>query len=82
MKTNTIRSQERFSDEHANSFIVIHPLDDAPEEKVDMAGVRPLRLTASVKLSLMALRGYLILMTLLLLYHFMDLSGWFSVWKR
>ena len=80
MTLNTIRARNRF-DEHANSFIVVHPLDDVAEEKVNTAGVGPLRLTTSVKLSLMALRGYLILMTLLLLYHVMDLSGLFRQWK-
>ena len=81
MKANTIRTRETYDDERPNSFIVIHPLDDAPEEKLNTAGVAPLRLTASVKLSLMALRGYLILMTFLLLYHVMDLSGLFPHWN-
>lgn len=81
MKSNMITARQRVDDEHANSFIVVHPLDDAPEEKVNTAGVGPLRLTTSVKLSLMALRGYLILITLLLLYHVMDLSGLLRHWK-
>jgi len=81
MTLNMMRERKRFDDEHQDSFIVVHPLDDVQEEKVDTAGVGPLRLTTSVKLSLMALRGYLILMTLLLLYHVMDLSGLFRQWK-
>jgi hypothetical protein len=32
-------------------------------------------MTTSVKISLMALRGYLVLMMLLVLYHVVDLSG-------
>jgi hypothetical protein len=32
-------------------------------------------MTASVRYSLMALRGYLILMMLLVLYHVIDLAG-------
>jgi hypothetical protein len=32
-------------------------------------------MTTSVRLSLMALRGYLILMMLLVLYHVLDLAG-------
>lgn len=80
MKANTIRAREA-DHEQRNSFIVIHPLDDAPEEKVNTAGVAPLRLTTSVKLSLMALRGYLIVMTFLLVYHVFDLSGLFRHWK-
>ena len=38
----------------------------------------PMRMTASVKLSLMALRGYLLQMTILLLYHVLDLGGIFK----
>jgi len=81
MTLNTICARRRFDDEHPNAFVVVHPLDDAPEEKVDTTSAGPLRLTRSVKLSLMALRGYLILITLLLLYHVMELSGFFRQWK-
>jgi len=56
-------------------FVVVHPLDDMPEQKVDTSALGPMPMTASVKLSLMALRGYLILMMLLVLYHVMDLAG-------
>lgn len=58
-------------------FVVVHPLDDAPEEKVDTSTLGPMPMTTSVKLSLMVLRGYLMLMTLLVLYHVMDLAGAF-----
>ena len=56
-------------------FVVVHPLDDLPEQKVDTAHLGAMPMTFSVKLSLMALRGYLILMMLLLLYHVLDLAG-------
>jgi len=59
-------------------FVVIHPLDDAPEQKVDTAALGPMPMTASVKVSLMALRGYLLLMMLLVLYHVIDLAGAFG----
>jgi hypothetical protein len=59
-------------------FVVVHPLDDAPEQKVDTSVLPPMPMTASVKLSLMALRGYLVLMMLLVLYHVMDLAGAFG----
>ena len=58
-----------------NHFVVVHPLDDAPEQKVDTATLGPMRMTPSVKLSLLALRGYLVLMMLLVLYHVIDLAG-------
>lgn len=41
---------------------VIHPLDDAPEEKVDISCLGLMPMTRSVKWSLMALRVYVILM--------------------
>jgi len=58
-----------------NHFVVVHPLDDLPEQKVDTASLGAMPMTISVKLSLMALRGYLVLMMLLVLYHVMDLAG-------
>lgn len=61
-----------------NHFVVVHPLDDAPEEKVNTTALGSMPMTASVKLSLMALRGYLILMMLLVLYHVIDLAGAFG----
>ena len=59
-------------------FVVIHPLDDVVEQKVDTATLGPMTMTTSVKVSLMALRGYLVLMMLLVLYHVMDLAGAFA----
>jgi|HubBroStandDraft_6_1064221.scaffolds.fasta_scaffold01976_5 hypothetical protein len=76
MKANMVRMTDRWN-EH-ESFQVVHPLDDAPEAKVNTASLMPMRMTASVKLSLMALRGYLLLMTIMLLYHVSDLGGLFK----
>ena len=61
-----------------NHFVVVHPLDDVPEQKVDTSSLGPMPMTLSVKLSLMALRGYLVLMMLLVLYHVIDLAGAFG----
>lgn len=61
-----------------NHYLVIHPLDDKPETKVDTANLGPMPMTASVKYSLFALRGYLVLMMLLVLYHVLDLAGLFG----
>jgi hypothetical protein len=61
-----------------NHFIVVHPLDDVPEQKVDTSNLGPMPMTAGVKFSLMALRGYLMLMMSLVLYHVMDLAGAFG----
>jgi hypothetical protein len=57
-----------------DQFVVIHPLDDVREEKVDTASLGRMSMTISAKVSLMALRGYLVLMMLLVLYHVIDLS--------
>ena len=58
-----------------DQFVVVHPLDDVREEKMDTASLGRMSMTPSVRISLMALRGYLVLMMLLVLYHVIDLSG-------
>jgi hypothetical protein len=57
------------------TFRVIHPLQDAPEQKRTSEGLGPIAMTSSVRISLKVLRGYLTLMSLLLLYHVLDLAG-------
>jgi hypothetical protein len=57
------------------SFRVIHPLDDAPEQKCSSEGLGHIAMTRAVRVSLTVLRGYLILMTLMLGYHVLDLAG-------
>ncbi len=44
---------------------MVHPLDDAPEVKLYNAALGRMRMTRSVRLSLVLLRGYLLLMLLL-----------------
>ena len=56
-------------------FLVIHPLDDVVEQKVETKHLGPMRMTPVVRFSLLALRGYLVLMMLLLLYHVLGLAG-------
>lgn len=58
-----------------NQFVVVHPLDDVPEEKIDTSRLGPMPMTTTVKLSLFALRGYLVLMVLMVFYHVIDLAG-------
>jgi hypothetical protein len=62
----------------AEHYVVVHPLDDQPEEKIDTSALGPMSMTPSVRLSLMALRGYLIVMVLLVVYHCVDLAGFFG----
>lgn len=61
----------------AGNYLVIHPLDDVAEEKVDISKLGRMPMTRATKLSLLALRAYLILMVLLVLYHVVGLAGFF-----
>ncbi|KAA6462986.1 hypothetical protein DYQ86_06525 [Acidobacteria bacterium AB60] len=54
---------------------VIHPLDDAPEQKCSTEGLGHVSMTPGVRVSLTVLRAYLVLMTLMLAYHVLDLAG-------
>jgi hypothetical protein len=56
-------------------YRVIHPLQDTPERKCVSEGLGPIAMTPTVRVSLMVLRGYLILMTGMLIYHVLDLAG-------
>ena len=58
-----------------NEFRVIHPLDDVAEQKCSTEGLGKIKMTRAVRVSLGVLRAYLILMTLMLGYHVVDLSG-------
>jgi len=57
-----------------DSFLVVHPLDDYPEEKLKSDHLAPLEMTPAVRWSLFALRAYLILMIILCFYHVIDLA--------
>lgn len=65
-------------DEVLNRYVVVHPLDDVAEEKIDTEQLGPMSMTATVKWSLISLRGYLVLMLLLVLYHVLQLAGFFG----
>jgi len=58
-----------------NEFRVIHPLDDVAEQKCSAEGLGKIQMTRAARLSLGILRAYLVLMTLMLSYHVLDLSG-------
>jgi hypothetical protein len=72
----TMNSIER--NRTANHFLVVHPLDDIPEQKVDTEGLGPMAMTPSVRISLLSLRAYLVVMMLLVLYHVLVLAGLFA----
>jgi len=58
-----------------NEFRVVHPLDDIAEKKCSSEGLGRIQMTWPVRVSLGLLRGYLILMTLMLTYHVLDLAA-------
>jgi hypothetical protein len=55
-------------------YLVVHPLDDAPEEKIDTEHLGPMRMTKTVRLCLFALRGYLLAMFGLLGFRVLQLA--------
>jgi hypothetical protein len=58
-----------------NYFLVIHPLDDIPEQKIDSDHLPPMEITQGVRWSLISLRVYLIFMIALFMYHIIDLAS-------
>ncbi len=61
-----------------DSYRIIHPLDDIAETKCSADGLGPIRMTPAVRISLRLLRAYLALITLMLVYHVVDLAGWLN----
>jgi hypothetical protein len=59
-------------------YYVVHPLDDEPEEKRDPSALGPMHLSKGEKLSLFALRGYLVMMVLLAGYRVLGMAGVFG----
>lgn len=55
-------------------YEVVHPLDDVAEVKCSVDGLGNMKMSRSVKLSLYALRGYLISMGLLVAYRLVTLA--------
>lgn len=58
---------------------VIHPLDDEPEEKRSPEGLGLMHMSGMRRASLITLRGYLILMILLVLFKAVSLAGFIDL---
>ena len=58
-----------------NYYLVIQPLDDIPEQKIDSDHLPPMEMTQGVRWSLISLRVYLIFMIALFMYHVIDLAS-------
>lgn len=54
-------------------FVVVHPLDDSEEEKVDIKKIGPMLLSKGQKFSLVCLRCYMILILGLVIYRVISL---------
>lgn len=70
-------TKTRPDEERTTGYVVVHPLDDAPEEKVDTEALGPMAMTRTVKWSLLSLRAYLVVMLLLVIVHVLQLAGLF-----
>ena len=62
-------------DEAPRGYLVVHPLDDVAEQKLDTAHLGPMRLTPAVRYSLLALRAYMVLMLAMVCYYVWHLAG-------
>ncbi len=59
-------------------YEVVHPLDDVPEEKCSPEKLGVMKMTPTVKLSLLALRGYLILIVAIVFFSVLHQAGLFA----
>jgi hypothetical protein len=65
-------------DAQTQIYQVVHPLDDVPEEKCSPEKLGAMHMTPTVKLSLLALRGYLILIVMLVFFSVLHQAGVFG----
>ncbi len=63
------------NNDNGSFFEVVHPLNDVPEKKISLDEAGPMRMTRTVKISLIILRVYLFLIILLLIYAVLNSSG-------
>ena len=72
---NLRTESDEMTQQECEVFSVVHPLDDQPEEKVDIEHFGPMRMTRTVRICLLALRAYLLLMFGLLGFRVLQLAG-------
>jgi len=61
--------------EEGEVYYVVHPLDDEPEEKCDLATLGPMKLTRIQRAVLIGLQGYIIVLAGLAVYRVIDIAG-------
>jgi len=69
-----ITALDELKNENRTVFTVVHPLDDAPEQKADTEHLGPMRMTKTVRICLFALRAYLLLMFGLLVFRVVQIE--------
>jgi hypothetical protein len=62
----------------SNLLYVVHPLDDVQEQKCSADGLGPIRMSKSVRASLVTLRVYLLFILVLAIYRMIGLMGVFG----
>ena len=70
-----ITEQNDLKQQEGMVFTIVHPLDDAPEQKVNTEHLGPMQMTTTVRMCLFTLRGYLALMFGLLGFRVLPLAG-------
>jgi hypothetical protein len=68
------RTAKRVEHLPSGEFLVIHPLDDEAEDKCETEKLGYTPMTPMVRWSLIALRSYLIIMALMVLYRCLQLA--------
>ena len=58
----------------SGAFTVVHPLDDHPEQKCNDALLDQMKMSWPVRISLFALRGYLVAMVGLVVYRLLEIT--------
>ena len=71
----TFAALHEFTNEKRSVFAVVHPLDDAPEQKADIEHLGPIKMTKAVRICLFALRAYLLLIFGVLGFRVLQLAG-------
>jgi hypothetical protein len=75
MTAQNVMTEKALNQMAERQFLVIHPLDDVEEQKIETTHLGSMRMTKAVRVSLIALRGYLVLMLALLAFRVLQLAG-------
>lgn len=68
-------------DTHTQIYEVVHPLYDVPEEKFSPEKLGAIKMTPTVWLSLLVLRGYLILIVAMVFFSVLHQAGMFAHYR-